>query len=198
MHLVIFTYLFTYTYRFVQYQDRGSNRKRLHLGLCEQPTLKLPESTICYRTKEQLIRRCNYSMTFGGSRASEEGRSDASEFEATLTKGQRASVWPSLRPTSCSEPSSSSSGSSLGKCDRAATSVDRVPHQTPLVAATLTRFSTSSAAMTRDIANDDDPLASPSIKSRTNAADVRRASSSASAWRRSANVASSHSATSSR
>jgi hypothetical protein len=35
LHLVIFTYFFTYTYRFVQYPDTGSNRKQLRLGSCE-------------------------------------------------------------------------------------------------------------------------------------------------------------------
>jgi hypothetical protein len=90
--------------------------------------------------------------------------SNASESEATLAKGQRASAWPSLRSASRQNPSNSNSGSSSGKCDRATTSVDQVPHRTPLVAVALTHFSTSSATMARDVANEDDSLASPSIK----------------------------------
>jgi hypothetical protein len=99
-----------------------------------------------------------------------------------LTKGQRAHTSLSLKFVSCLDPSISSSDSSSGKCDRAVTSTDRVPHQTPLVAMALICFSTSSATMAKDAANEDDPLASPSIKSRTNATDVYRASNSTSTW----------------
>jgi hypothetical protein len=82
-----------------------------------------------------------------------------------LTKGQRAPASSLLKSMSYPDPRISNSGSSSGKCDRAATSKDWVPHQTPLVVVALIRFSTSSATMARDAANEDDPLASPSIKS---------------------------------
>jgi hypothetical protein len=193
----MFTYFFAYTYRFVQYQDKGTNRKWLLLGSRKQPTLKLPGPAICYRTKEQLIRCYNYSMTYEGSRASDEWLSDTSESEATLTKGQRASSWPSLRSASRMDPSSSM-GSRSGKCDRAVSSADWVPHHTPLAAVTLTHLSTSFAAMARDAANEDDPLASPSIKSSRSTVDICSVSSSTSAWRRSANNALSHPSASSR
>jgi hypothetical protein len=44
-----------------------------------------------------------------GLRANEEGTSDASESEAALTKGERASAWSSLISASCLDPSNSSS-----------------------------------------------------------------------------------------
>jgi hypothetical protein len=104
--------------------------------------------------------------------------SDASESEAALTKGQRASARSSLRYASYPDPSSTSSGSSLGKCDKTATKAYRVPHRTPLVATMLIWFSNSSATLARDGAHEDDSPVSPSTEPRTSVADARRAFSS--------------------
>jgi hypothetical protein len=77
------------------------------------------------------------SASSEGSRANEEGTSNASKSEATLTKGQRASAWSSLMYAFCPDLSNSSSDFSSGKWDKAATNVDRVPHRTPFAAAVL-------------------------------------------------------------
>jgi hypothetical protein len=108
----------------------------------------------------------------GGSRANEEGTSDANESEAMLTKGQRVSTWLSLRSASRPDPSNSSSDFSSVKCDKAVTNAGRLPHQTPLAAAVLIRFSVSSTTMDRDVTREDSLPASPSIRSQTSAVDV--------------------------
>jgi hypothetical protein len=80
------------------------------------------------------------SASFGRSRANEEGTSDASESEAALTKGQRASAWSSLRSASCLDLSNCNSDFSSAKCNKSMTNADRVPDWTPLVAAMLIDF----------------------------------------------------------
>jgi hypothetical protein len=59
-------------------------------------------------------------VSSGGSWANEEETRDASESEAMLTRGQRASASSSVRSTFCPDPSSSSSG----KCDKVTTNAD--------------------------------------------------------------------------
>jgi hypothetical protein len=83
----------------------------------------------------------------------------------------------------------SSSASISGKCDKAAISADRVPQGSPLAAVALTRPSSSSATVDRDAAREDDPSALSSTKPQTRAAEVRRASNSASASHRAASSA---------
>jgi hypothetical protein len=92
----------------------------------------LPGSAIFYKTKEQPARHHHYFTSFRGLQANDEGTSSASKSEAMLTKGQRASIRSSLRSATYPDPSSSSSGSSLGKCNKTATKADQVPHWTPL------------------------------------------------------------------
>jgi hypothetical protein len=58
----------------------------------------MPGSAIFYKIKEQPARHDYYSTSSGGSRANDEGMSDASESEAALIKdGQMASAQSSLR-----------------------------------------------------------------------------------------------------
>jgi hypothetical protein len=89
--------------------------------------------------------RCYCFTSCRGSRANVEGTSDASKFKATLTKGHRASTSSSLWSTVHPDPSNSSSDFSSGKCEKAATNADRVPHWTLVTAMVLIRLSTSSA-----------------------------------------------------
>jgi hypothetical protein len=78
------------------------------------------------------------------------------------------------------DPCISRSASSTGKCDKAETNADWVPHRTPLAVVASTQPSSSSAAMDRDATGEDGPSAQSSTLSRTCVAEVRRASSSGS------------------
>jgi hypothetical protein len=134
-------------------QDCANNLHFSYLGLL-------------YFTKQKNNQLDHYhsSASSGGSRANKEGMSGASESEAALTKGQRASAWSLLNSASHPDPSNFSLDFSLGKCSKEATNVDRVPHRTPLEAAVLIRFSTSSTTRDRDVAREDGPPALPSIR----------------------------------
>jgi hypothetical protein len=123
---------------------------------------------------------------------------NASESEATRTQGQRASAWSSVRFTLCPDLNSSSSDSNSQKLDKMATNVDRVPHRTLLMTATLTWPLSSSTIMDRDAAREDDLFALSNTKSQTHVAKGRRASSSASASYRATSSTPSYPAASSR
>jgi hypothetical protein len=68
---------------------------------------------VCYilQNKGQPARHRYYSASSGGLQANDEGTSDAGEFEAALTEGQKASTRLSLRSASRPDPRSLSSGS---------------------------------------------------------------------------------------
>jgi hypothetical protein len=99
---------------------------------------------------------------------------------------QRASTYSSVRSVLHPDPSSSSSVSNSEKCNRVVGNANRVPQRTPLAATTSVWSSSSSAAEDSDTAKEDIPSALSSSKSRTWAAELRRATSSASTSHRAA------------
>jgi hypothetical protein len=128
-------------------------------------------------------------MPSGGLLGTDGRTYNASESEVRHAKIQRASTRSSIKTALHVDPSSSSSVSSSGKCDKAATSVDRVPQRTSVVAVASNWPSSNSATVDRDAAREEAPSALSNTKSRTRIAKVYRASSSVSTSRREATSA---------
>jgi hypothetical protein len=120
----------------------------------------------------------------GGLHASKEGTYDAIESKAAGTQVQRASASSFVKSTLHPKLSTSRSVFNSGKCNMVAINTEQEPQRTPLACAASIQPWSNSTSMDIGAAKEDGPLALPSTKSQTRAAEVRTASSSASASHR--------------
>jgi hypothetical protein len=123
-------------------KGRRLNRRRLCLDHMNNLFFIHPDFFVL--TQKQKLNYTSYHRCYspapsGGLQAIEEGTYDTSESKSSRTRVQRASASWSVRSTLPSDPSSSSSDFSSGKCNMAATNAEWDPQRTSLAASVSIR-----------------------------------------------------------
>jgi hypothetical protein len=154
--------------------DKHKEKNKQDATICRLCETSIHLGSYLHKSKKKKndknYHHCSIPTPTGGSWATDKGVYDINESDAWRAWVQRASTSSCVRSALRPDPSSSSLVPNSGKCDRAATNIDRVPQRTPLAVVASIWSSNSSIAEDSDAAKEDGSSALFNTNSQTRAA----------------------------